>query len=122
MSDTSDTPDTHHEQPSSPAEITDLLSHLHRLHARATGRESSEIGNFVRFCREFLDQNRPAETWAADRNIGFTLSDNHRLLLCPNTQSESAGAMEPSGAVSITVGRSQPGQEGVDRKDSHRIV
>lgn len=106
--------------------ITDLMSHLLAAYESSNPSGTYEYAggrrNFVEFARKYLDEHRTIETWPADSNLGIRLSNNVRLILHPGTGVESTGAMQDSGAVQITEGQSQPGQEGVIGDGSVRVI
>ncbi len=65
-------------------------------------RQAVRAPTFLRFAREYLDRNRPAETFALDRNLGVKLTDGAVVSLCPRAVVE--GDMQPANAVAIGSG------------------
>ena len=76
---------------------------------------------FWEFAAEYLEKNRTVENWPADANIGVRLSNNMRMLLHPAT-AEGTGQMQDSGAVGVTEGQTQSGQEGVIDGQGKRVI
>lgn len=98
------------------------VSHLtERIEERkAEGKESIPLDvalkktsaqAFKKFCEDFLDENRAVETCPLDENLGFRLSNNDMVALSRGIAIQ--GSMQDSGAVAVTHGRSQRGNEGV---------
>lgn len=80
---------------------------------RIAGEELIERAQpLLDFFEQFLTQNRPVEIFPIDMNYGVVLDNNDRIALCPGI-TDIQGTMQDSGAVAISDGRSQPGQEGV---------
>lgn len=61
--------------------------------------------SFVRFCVDYLRDQRPVELFALDANYGFRLSNNVSVALCPGI--ESSGPMQDAQAVAVTEGIGQ---------------
>lgn len=88
--------------------------------------EKAPFQSFFNFCVRYLAAHRPVQSFPADANIGFMLSNNVRAVLCPHVpnayvgpggqmQGQEQGAygpMQSSGAVPIAHGLSQPGLDG----------
>ena len=107
--------DPYHQQQAQ--DTPDLLSYL-QLHCHT--QSDMTASEFVEKAKAFLEQNRPVENFPADQNHGVRLSNNDRVLICPPVP--APGTTVDAGAVEITHGASQKGQEGVDSTDSQRIV
>lgn len=98
-------------------ETPDLLSYLGSKIPRTA---DTTVEQFLADAKKFLEQNRPVENFPADSNHGVRLSNNDRVLVCPPVP--APGTTAPSGAVEITHGASQSGQEGVSSTDSKRVI
>lgn len=97
---------------------------------RAAGHRTAEFKDairrapatdFFKFCQDYLAENRPVQTFAADSNVGFMLSNNVRAVLSPPLEGEFrgyGGYMQDAGDVGITRGSGQPGLGGVVGGDS----
>ena len=104
-----------------PTETPDLLTYLEEKGKVAIGGDVvAEAANFLAWAKDFLAANRPVENFPADSNHGVRLSNNDRVLVCPPVP--APGTTAPSGAVEITHGASQSGQEGVSSTDSKRVI
>ena len=89
----------------------DIISHLKRIYDSGLSGTAGTLDGFIRFAIDYLDQNRVVELFYADSgNIGMCLSNNVRVT---TTKNGPTGTMQPSGAVGISAGTSQPGQNGV---------
>lgn len=64
------------------------------------------------FYKRYLEVYRPVQAFPVDSNYGIMLSNNQRCVISPNLD-ELPGSMENSGAIQVTTGKSNPGQEGV---------
>lgn len=73
-------------------------------------KRADAIG-FLKWCTAHLDHTRVVETFYAAGNIGISLTDGEKLVLCPPTTEEVRGTMQESHAVGITEGLQQPGKE-----------
>jgi hypothetical protein len=114
-------------------EVPTLMDHLHEqfMEGRAIDEKAAEedenvvLGDalpaFLRFAKSYLDQHRTVQTYPADANVGIVLANNTRLLIHPPSGA-GMGGMQNSGAVDITEGQSQPGQEGVVPGDDKKII
>lgn len=103
--------------------VPHLMGHLYQEYIRSTEAANPaerSLDGFVAFCDDYLAKNRPVMNWPADQNIGFQLSNNINVLICPPIPEE--GQMQPSGAVNVTHGQSQPGQDGVVKTNSKRVI
>lgn len=98
-------------------ETPDLLSYIGSKIPRT---DNTTVEEFLADAKKFLQENRPVENFPADQNHGVRLSNNDRVLVCPPVP--SPGTTAPSGAVEITHGASQRGQEGVTATDSKRVI
>ena len=88
-------------------------------HGRTLPKEAED---FSLWCENYLNEHRTVENWPADSNIGVRLSNNERAVIHPNAPA-SGGTMQDSGAVSVTEGQTQPGQEGVVQvNDQQRVI
>lgn len=72
-------------------------------------KRATAIG-FAQWCTEHLNTTRVVETFYAAGNIGISLTDGEKLVLCPPTTEEVRGTMQESHAVGITEGLQQPGK------------
>jgi hypothetical protein len=89
----------------------DIVTHLKRIYDNRVDAGEPSLDSFVAFAIEYLDNNRVVELFYADSgNIGLCLSNNVRVT---TTRNGPAGTMQPSGAIGISSGVSQPGQNGV---------
>lgn len=89
----------------------DIITHLKRIYDSGLNGAIPSLDGFVNFATDYLDQNRVVELFYADSgNIGLCLSNNVRVT---TTKNGPAGTMQPSGAIGISSGVSQPGQNGV---------
>lgn len=80
---------------------------------------SGVFRDFYAFACEFLAEHRVVENFFVDANHGLVLSNNDRVVICPSV--DIAGTMQDSGAIAVTQGRSQQGNEGVITSDSLSI-
>lgn len=67
--------------------------------------------SFLRWGSDFLKEHRVVENFFVDMNHGIRLSNNDCIVVCPGLPVQ--GTMQDSGAVQVTEGKSQSGQEGV---------
>lgn len=75
---------------------------------------------FLAWATNYLKKNRVAEQFYVDENFGLRLTNLKSFVICPGIAIR--GTMQDSGAVEVTHGRSQPGNDGVVKKDiSFRI-
>ena len=89
----------------------DVVTHLKRIYDNSLNGAAPSLDDFIRFAIDYLDQNRVVELFYADSgNIGLCLSNNVRIT---TTRNGPTGTMQPSGAIGISAGMSQPGQNGV---------
>lgn len=89
----------------------DIITHLRRIYDASLNGTAPTLDGFVQFASEYLDQHRAVELFYADSgNIGLCLSNNVRVTM---TKNGPTGTMQPSGAIGISAGTSQPGQNGV---------
>lgn len=89
----------------------DVITHLKKCYDGQLGTAAPSLDGFIAFAGDYLNQNRVVELFYADSgNIGFCLSNNVRVT---TTTNGPAGTMQPSGAIGISSGISQPGQNGV---------
>jgi len=111
-------------------ELPHLIQHLRREYALHLGKAATDPGAmdgvgadaFISWAAQYLSDNRTVENWPADANIGLRLSNNKRVLVHPAT-GEGTGQMQESGAVHVTKGQTQPGQEGVVQvTDQQRVI
>lgn len=77
---------------------------------------------FLAYARDYLSNHRPVQMFPADGNMGFQLTNNLSALLCPATDAGQGGTMQDAGAVPMTHGYSQPGQEGVSSTKGQKII
>jgi hypothetical protein len=99
--------------------VPTLMQHLQQL-AEDHGRDGT-VAEFIEFCNEYLDRHRTVQTYPADANIGIVLANNVRLLVHPPSGA-GMGGMQNSGAVDVTEGKTQPGQEGVLPGEDHQVI
>lgn len=85
----------------------------------ATAILAAPATDFIEFAIGFLSEHRVVENFFVDANHGIVLANNDRMVIAPLT--DVAGTMQESGAVSVTHGRSQPGNEGVVNTDYRPI-
>lgn len=69
------------------------------------------------FFDSYLDLYRPVQTFPVDFNYGLVLSNNLRCTVSPSVETEAPGSMQDSGAIHVTMGKSNPGQNGVISTD-----
>jgi hypothetical protein len=106
------------------AGLPHLLSYLqqqYRQYVRRVNQEQnlqinpelaiSSARTLLDFCEQFLTIHRPVQVFPVDMNYGVVLDNNDRVAICPGV-ADIRGTMQDSGAVSISSGRSQPGQAG----------
>ena len=79
------------------------------------------LDDFMQFAKRYLDQHRTVETFPVDANCGIRLSNNKRCVLHPPTNAGD-GSMQESGAVGVTEGKSQVGQEGVTEAGDTKVI
>lgn len=104
-----------------PQEIPNLISHLQSEYAmQVGGAEASAADPFVAWALDYLNTNRPVENFPVDHNHGVRLTNNVRVLVCPGE--DLRGTTTDAGAVGITTGESQKGQEGVSDAGGHRVI
>jgi hypothetical protein len=104
--------------------IIDLLHEEYLASVDDKGEAAPSYGSvpdFVGFCQKYLDQHRTVETFPADSNCGIRLSNNKRCVIHPVTEAGD-GSMQDSGAVGVTEGKTQPGQEGVTKADDQKVI
>lgn len=80
----------------------------------------TSLAAFVRFARQYLNEHRVVENFFVDQNHGVRLDNGLAFVVSPMV--DLGGTMQDSGAVGITQGRSQLGNEGVTPTDSRRII
>lgn len=66
---------------------------------------------FAKWATEYLKEFRVTESFFVDGNLGIRLANNEVMAVCPGV--EIRGTMQDSGAIQVTEGRSQPGNNGV---------
>lgn len=89
----------------------DIITHLKRVYSDSLNGAVPSFDGFIAFATDYLNQHRVVELFYADTgNIGLCLSNNVRVT---TTTNGPAGTMQPSGAIGISSGVSQPGQNGV---------
>lgn len=67
----------------------------------------------LNFFEAYLNLYRPVQTFPVDFNYGLVLSNNMRCTVSPSIETEAPGSMQASGAIQVTTGKSNPGQNGV---------
>ncbi len=67
------------------------------------------------FFNQYLDTFRPVLAFAVDNNYGIQLANSTRCVISPYRPDEAPGTMQSSGAIEVTSGQSNPGQNGVVR-------
>lgn len=72
------------------------------------------------FFKAYLKTNRPVQVFALDANYGVILSNNARVAIAPGTPLIQ-GTMQDSGAVQVSQGMTQPGQDGVVPVNNYRV-
>ena len=86
-------------------EAKDVFLHLFELWQEE--RENDEdydmeaAEEFVTFARDYLDSNRPRQSFNPEANIGTVLSNNVRLTLCPLVEDPTPGSMAAEGQGAI---------------------
>ena len=75
----------------------------------------------MEFFTQFLTHHRPLQVFPIDMNYGVLLDNNDRIALCPGV-TDIQGTMQDSGAISLSDGRSQPGQDGVVQVNDQRHI
>lgn len=85
-----------------------------------TAKKKAPATHFATWAANYLKENRVAETFFVDANLGIRLTNNITLAVCPGV--EVRGTMQESHAVQITEGLSNPENEGIVKdNDSLRI-
>lgn len=74
---------------------------------------------FLTWAKQHLTEVRPVNTFFLDENIGVRLSNNRNIAISPGI--EIRGTMQNAGAVAVTRGASQEGNEGVVQTDDFSI-
>lgn len=101
------------------------VPHLIEFLSAEYERDKTEVGqdgSFRDWAVRYLAEHRTVENFPADNNIGIKLSNNKLMLVHPPTDAGS-GDMQDSGAVPVTEGRTQKGQEGVvPVTDAKRVI
>jgi hypothetical protein len=102
------------------ASVPDIVTHLKTAFDADTTIPAKTLDAFIAFAKSYMDQHRVIELFYPDGtgNIGMCLSNNVRVTTTTDTIS---GTMQPSEAVSISVARSQPGQNGVSATSVNAI-
>lgn len=66
---------------------------------------------FLAWAAKYLKKHRVGQQFYVDENLGIQLTNLRSCVICPGVTIR--GTMQDSGAVEVTQGRSQPGNEGV---------
>lgn len=66
---------------------------------------------FLKWASDWLRENRPVRQFFVDENMGIQLSNNLSCVISPGINIQ--GTMQDAGAVSVTHGQSQQGNEGI---------
>jgi len=75
--------------------------------------------NFVLWAANHLRDIRAIESFFVDGNVGVRLNNNKTIAISPGV--EIRGTMQDSGAVAVTEGRSQIGNNGITNNDAMTI-
>ena len=84
-----------------------------------TAAKKAPATNFATWATEYLKEFRVTESFFIDGNLGIRLANNVCVAVSPGV--EIRGTMQESGAIQVTEGRSQPGNNGVDNAGGLRI-
>ncbi len=76
-----------------------------------TATRATSALTFLKWASDYLKENRPAGNFFVDENLGLKLSNNLTCVISPGINIQ--GTMQDSGAISVTHGQSQQGNEGV---------
>lgn len=100
--------------------LPDIVTHLKTAFDADTTVTDKTLDAFIAFAKNYMEQNRVIELFYPDGsgNIGLCLSNNVRIT---TTTDATSGTMQPSEAVSISIARSQPGQNGVSATSVNAI-
>lgn len=74
---------------------------------------------FAKWAADYLRENRMMQHFFVDENHGILLSNNRSVVLSPGI--DIRGTMQDAGAVGVTQGRSNPGNNGVTSDTTLRI-
>lgn len=75
----------------------------------ATAKAKAPATDFARFASDYLATNRVVDSFFIDENFGLRLTNNQTVAFSPGV--EIRGTMQDSGAVQVTEGKSQPGND-----------
>jgi len=81
-------------------------------------RKAPAVG-FLKWATAYLAENRAAESFFLDANLGVRLTNNVAVAICPGV--ELRGTMQDANAVQVTEGRSQPHQDGIAAGPAFRV-
>jgi len=79
--------------------LLDLL--LEEYHKQPNSMAHPVLDDFAAFSRDYLADHRVGQTWAADANVGITLTNQRQCTLCPGLN-DVAGTMQQSHEVPVT--------------------
>lgn len=109
--------------PSDNQTLLDMLHEEYKAYVAGLGPVNmlDPLASFLGFAEKYLDQHRTVETFPIDANCGIRLSNNKRCVIHPPTNAGD-GSMQESGAVGVTEGKSQVGQEGVTEAGDTKVI
>lgn len=85
----------------------------------STAVKNTSMMAFLKWAKEYLTKVRPVTNFFVDENLGIRLNNNANVVLCPGINIQ--GTMQDAGAVNVTHGVSQSGQEGVIQTSDFKI-
>lgn len=74
---------------------------------------------FAKWAADYLRDNRMVQNFFVDENHGIMLSNNRTVVLSPGI--DIRGTMQDAGAVGVTHGRSNPGNDGITKDTTLRV-
>lgn len=78
-----------------------------------TAKKKATATHFAKWAADFLKANRPVESFFVEENCGLRLTNNVLVAIAPGMDEDIRGTMQSSGAIQVTEGRSQTGNNGV---------
>jgi len=90
-------------------EAKDIFLHLFELwqteRENDTDYDMGAVEEFVTFARDYLESNRPRQSFNPEANIGTVLSNNVRVTLSPVVDDPAAGSMAVDGQGAVPLRR-----------------
>ena len=80
--------------------LPSLMAHLQAAFRDEVKEVNPDLDSFLTFCEDYLNRNRPVETFPVDNNYGIRLSNGHRLVISPGVV-EIKGTMQETSAIQI---------------------